>query len=52
MSTEDPADAYVPLLALLQRGVRWFSDELLERLEAAGVDPITPAHGAVVAHVL
>ncbi len=35
----------------LQRGVRWFSDELLERLAAAGVDPITPAHTAVLAYL-
>lgn len=44
-------DANPPLLALLQRGVRWFSDELLERLAAAGVDPITPAHTAVLAYL-
>ena len=49
MSVTDHSDAEPPLLRLLQRGVRWFSEELLERLEAAGVDPITPAHTAVLA---
>ncbi|RAJ38394.1 DNA-binding MarR family transcriptional regulator [Kitasatospora sp. SolWspMP-SS2h] len=51
MDTGEHADANLPLLHLLQRGVRWFSDELLERLEAAGVDPITPAHATVLAHL-
>ncbi len=51
MSAGDHTDANLPLLALLQRSVRWFSDQLLERLEAAGVDPITPAHAAVLAHL-
>ena len=45
------AEVDPPLLALLQRGVRWFSEELLERLDAAGVAPITPAHAAVLAHL-
>lgn len=45
------SEADPPLLGLLQRGVRWFSDELLERLDAAGVAPITPAHAAVLAHL-
>jgi DNA-binding MarR family transcriptional regulator len=45
------AEADLPLLALLQRGVRWFSEELLERLDAAGVAPITPAHAVVLAHL-
>ncbi|MGY1433557.1 MarR family winged helix-turn-helix transcriptional regulator [Streptomyces reniochalinae] len=31
--------------------MRWFSDELLERMKAAGVDPITPAHATVLAHL-
>jgi DNA-binding MarR family transcriptional regulator len=51
MSGEDDPGAGPPLLALLQRGARWFSDELVERLAAAGVDPITPAHAAVLAHL-
>lgn len=51
MGDADHDDANLPLLALLQRGVRWFSDELLERLAAAGVDNITPAHTAVLAHL-
>ncbi|MDJ0386163.1 MarR family winged helix-turn-helix transcriptional regulator [Streptomyces sp. G-G2] len=51
MSAEGHSDVNLPLLTLLQRGVRWFSGELLERLEAAGVDPITPAHAAVLAHL-
>ena len=51
MRTEDGSDADLPLLALLQRSVRWFSDELLDRLNAAGVDPITPAHTTVLAHL-
>lgn len=51
MSAKEPLGVNPPLLTLLQRGVRWFSDELLERLEAAGVDPITPAHAAVLAHL-
>ncbi len=51
MSSENPSKVSLPLLALLQRGVRWFSDELVERLADAGVDPITPAHTAVLAHL-
>ena len=51
MGAADHVDADLPLLALLQRGVRWFSDELLERLAAAGVDTITPAHAAVLAYL-
>ena len=51
MGDADHFDTNLPLLALLQRGVRWFSDELLERLAAAGVDTITPAHTAVLAHL-
>jgi DNA-binding MarR family transcriptional regulator len=51
VSAEDHADVDLPLLTFLQRGVRWFSDELLERLGAAGVDPITPAHAVVLAHL-
>ena len=51
MSAEDLPDVDLPLLALLQRGVRWFSEELLERLGTAGVAPITPAHAAVLAHL-
>ncbi len=51
MSGEDQTSASPPLITLLQRGVRWFSDELLERLADAGVDPITPAHAAVLANL-
>ncbi|QDP97746.1 winged helix-turn-helix transcriptional regulator [Microlunatus elymi] len=51
MGAEERPDADLPLLALLQRGVRWFTDEFLERLDAAGVDPITPAHATVLAHL-
>ena len=51
MSGENQPSAAPPLLALLQRGVRWFSDELVKRLAEAGVDPITPAHAAVLAHL-
>jgi len=48
---QNRSEVDLPLLALLQRGVRWFSEELLERLDAAGVAPITPAHAAVLAHL-
>ncbi|GHB78110.1 MarR family transcriptional regulator [Streptomyces xanthochromogenes] len=51
MSAKENAGTHPPLLTLLQRGARWFSDELMERLDAAGVDPITPAHAAVLAHL-
>lgn len=51
MSAQENAGTNPPLLTLLQRGARWFSDELMERLEAAGVDPTTPAHAAVLAHL-
>lgn len=51
MSEENPSNASPPLLTLLQRGVRWFSDELLENLADAGVDSITPAHAAILAHL-
>lgn len=51
MGVEDRSNTDLPLLALLQGGVRWFTDEFLERLKAAGVDPITPAHTTVLAHL-
>ena len=51
MGREDHARAGPALLALLQRGARWFSEELTERLAQAGVDPITPAHASVLAHL-
>lgn len=51
MSRESHSSASPPLLTLLQRGVRRFSDELLERLADAGVDPITPAHTAVLGNL-
>lgn len=51
MSGGNPAQADPALLTLLQRGVRWFSDELLQGLADAGVDPITPAHAAVLANL-
>lgn len=51
MSGENQSSAGPPLLALLQRGVRWFSDALVERLADAGVEPITPAHAAVLAYL-
>ena len=51
MSDADLTSADPPLLALLQRGVRWFSDELMERLADAGVGATTPAHAAVLAHL-
>ncbi|MBB4682606.1 MarR family winged helix-turn-helix transcriptional regulator [Amycolatopsis jiangsuensis] len=51
MNAEDHAEVDLPLITLLQRGARWFSEELQERLNAAGVAPITPAHAAVLAHL-
>ncbi|WP_306317015.1 MULTISPECIES: MarR family winged helix-turn-helix transcriptional regulator [unclassified Streptomyces] len=51
MDSEDRPGVDPPLITLMQRGVRWFSDELMERLDAAGVAPITPAHAAVLAHL-
>ena len=51
MSRQGRPEVELPLLTLLQRGVRWFSEELLEGLDAAGVAPITPAHVAVLAHL-
>ena len=51
MSPEGRSDVDLPLITLLQRGARWFSEELLARLDAAGVAPITPAHAAVLAHL-
>lgn len=51
MSGENHPSAGPPLLTLMQRGVRWFSDELMQRLADAGVDPITPAHTAVLANL-
>jgi DNA-binding MarR family transcriptional regulator len=51
MIGESLEEGELPLLALLQRSVRWFSDELLDGLNAAGVDPITPAHTIVLAHL-
>jgi DNA-binding MarR family transcriptional regulator len=43
--------AALPLLALLQRTVRDMQDDLVAGLEAAGVEPITPAHTTVLAHL-
>ncbi|ROS75189.1 MarR family transcriptional regulator [Curtobacterium sp. PhB130] len=51
MPAENPDKTDLPLLALLQRSVRWLSDELVDALTAAGVDPITPAHTTVLAHL-
>lgn len=51
MEAKDHSEVDPLLLTLLQRAVRWFSDELLERLSAAGMDPITPAHTTVLAHL-
>ena len=51
MSGQDHENAGPPLIALLQRGARWFSDELMKRLADADVEPITPAHAAVLAHL-
>lgn len=51
MEADDLAGTDLSLLTLLQRGVRWFSGEFLARLKDAGVDPITPAHAAVLAHL-
>ncbi|MCG7310801.1 MarR family winged helix-turn-helix transcriptional regulator [Brachybacterium sp. ACRRE] len=41
----------LPLLALLQHGLRVLTDEFVQRMEAAGVDPITPAHAIVLMHL-
>ena len=51
MSAELQPDADLPLLALLHRAARWFGDQFLARLAAAGVDPITPAHATVLSHL-
>ncbi|MEU6443298.1 MarR family winged helix-turn-helix transcriptional regulator [Streptomyces sp. NPDC047046] len=51
MTAEDRRAAYLPLPLLLQRGQRWFSDELVARLDAADVAPTTPAHTTVLAHL-
>jgi DNA-binding MarR family transcriptional regulator len=51
MSGKNHTDTNPPMLSLLLRGARWFSDELLRRLAEAGVEPITPAHAAVLAHL-
>lgn len=51
MTAEDYSDADLPLPLLLQRGARWFSDQLVARLEAADVAPVTPAHTTVLAHL-
>jgi DNA-binding MarR family transcriptional regulator len=51
MSDDAHSTAELPMLALLQRGARWFSDELLKRLDAAGVAPITAAHTTVLSHL-
>lgn len=51
MSDDHDQDVRPPLITLVQRGVRWFSDELVERLADAGVDTITPAHAAVLANL-
>jgi DNA-binding MarR family transcriptional regulator len=51
MSGESSEEGNLPLLALLHRAARRWSEELVERLNAAGVDPITPAHTTVLAHL-
>jgi DNA-binding MarR family transcriptional regulator len=50
MSAGDHPAPDLPLITLLQRAVRWFSDGLLERLAEADV-AITPAHTVVLAHL-
>lgn len=51
MPAENSQDSDLPLLALLHRTVRRLQDELVEGLAAAGVEPITPAHTIVLAHL-
>ncbi|NEA44666.1 MarR family winged helix-turn-helix transcriptional regulator [Streptomyces sp. SID11385] len=51
MTAEYRPEPYLPLPLLLQRGQRWFSDELVARLDAAGGAPTTPAHTTVLAHL-
>jgi len=51
MSDDGHLNAELPMLTLLQRGARWFSDELVKRLDAAGVAPITTAHTTVLSHL-
>lgn len=51
MTAEDRPEGQLPLPVLLQRGSRWFSDELAERLEAAETPLVTPAHTTVLAHL-
>ena len=49
MPEYEPAE--LPLLALLHRASRWFSDALVARLAQGGNEPITPAHMTVLAHL-
>lgn len=41
----------LPLITLLHQAGRWFSDALLARLAHSGIQPITPAHMTVLAHL-
>ncbi|UQN29206.1 MarR family winged helix-turn-helix transcriptional regulator [Brachybacterium kimchii] len=49
--TSAPGGDALPLLALLQRGLRVLTDEFVQRMGVAGVDPITPAHAIVLMHL-
>ena len=49
MPEQEPVE--LPLLALLHRADRWFSEALLARLAEADIQPITPAHMTVLAHL-
>lgn len=50
-NTENTTPSELPILTLLERVVRSTQVELVERLTAAGVSPITPAHTTVLAHL-
>ncbi|MGK4585461.1 MarR family winged helix-turn-helix transcriptional regulator [Kitasatospora sp. HPMI-4] len=51
MKQLDSPEPDLSLLALLMQRTRWFQEELVRRLAAAGVVPITPAHLTVLAHL-
>ncbi|MFE5581165.1 MarR family winged helix-turn-helix transcriptional regulator [Kitasatospora sp. NPDC056531] len=51
MAEPDDGEAELSLLSLLLRNARRFQGELARRLDEAGVEPTTPAHMTVLAHL-
>ena len=51
MSSEIPTTTRVPMIGLLGTAMDKFSDELYERVQAAGLKDIRPGHGCVFSNI-